>query len=121
MTNPSNKVHDNFRRRSIGDGATMPTNSKSYCDNFHVDRSRLGVHEEYDSETKNDWGGKGRFVEVPNDIRRNAVSAMGDLRAKSSNRNPDQEAQTTGSGPCCAPSLYPPNATNPMYRKRKED
>ena len=117
MTQPSERVHDTFRSRSAGN-VRVPTNAKPLDDNFHVDRSRLGEHEEYDPEAKNDWGGKGKMVRVANDIRLNALSAMGDLRAKSSNRDPDQDESNTGTGPCCAPAPYAPYGKNPIYRKR---
>ena len=87
MTAPSNKVHDKFRERSAG-LIDIPTNSKRVFDQFHVSRERLGSHEEYDAEVPNDWGGKGKYVEKPNDIRRNAIGAMGDILAKSSFKQP---------------------------------
>jgi hypothetical protein len=118
MVQPSNKVHDTFRKRS-GGKVDIPVNSKPGFDQFHVSRERLGTHDEFDPEAANDWGGKGKYVQTPNDIRRNAIGAMGDLRAKSSFRNPDNETKDTGSGPCCAPSLYPPYSQNPMFKGRK--
>ena len=117
MTQPSNKVHDTFRYKNSGKTEIF-TNSKPATDNFHVDRSRLGTHDEYDPDVKNDWGGMGKFVPKPNDIRLNAVSAMGDLRAKSSYRSVDAPTNDTGTGPCCIPPSCPPNGMNPMYRKR---
>ena len=56
---------------------------------------------------------------VPNDIRLNAIGAMGDLRAKASYVSVDGPSDNTGTGPCCAPSPYPPSGMNPMYRKRR--
>jgi len=113
-----NNISDTFRSRS-GGKVSIPTNSKPYDDSYHLDRSRLGVHQEWDPDAKNEWGGTGKMVEKPNDIRLNAIGAMGDIRAKSSNRQADSETNPdTGSGPCCAPTLYPPNRTNPMFRKR---
>lgn len=120
MTQPSERVHDVYRRKN-GGKVDMSTNSKPGFDNFHVDRSRLGVHEEYDREAPNDWGGKGKFVEKPNNIRLNAVAGMGDIRFKSSNRNPGNEQSDTGAGPRCDPTLYPPWSKNPIYRKRGDD
>lgn len=118
--NPSNRVHDTFRQRSIGKGGTAPFNSKSSVDAFHVAQSRLGTHDEWNPDAKNDWGGTGKYEQQPNDIRRNAISAMGDIRAKSSYRNPGQETKGTGAGPCCEPTLYPPYSKNPMYKKRRD-
>jgi hypothetical protein len=66
MTIPSEQVHDTFRRRSYGK-IDAPTNSKPMDDSFHVDRSRLGVHSEWDETAPNEWGGKGKVVEVSND------------------------------------------------------
>jgi len=114
---PSEKVCGVFRRRN-GGKTEMSTNSHSATSNFFVDRSRLGTHDEYDPDVKNDWGGMGKFVPKPNDIRLNAVSAMGDLRAKSSYRSVDALTNDTGTGPCCIPPSCPPNGMNPMYRKR---
>jgi hypothetical protein len=116
--NPSERVTDVFRRKSFGK-VDAPANSKPATDNFHIDRARLGTHEEYDPEVKNDWGGMGKFVPKPNDIRLNAVAAMGDLRAKSSYANLNNPSSETGTGPCCIPSSCPPNGMNPMYRKRR--
>ena len=114
----TNQIHDQFRRRSFGK-VDAPSNSKPMDDDFHVDRSRLGVHDEYDPEAANDWGGHGKFVPVANNIRLNAIGAMGDIRAKSSNVSPDAPSDNTGTGPCCVPSPYPPAGMNPMYRKRR--
>ena len=111
-------IHDTFRSVS-GGNVRIPVNSKPGFDDLHVDRSRLGVHEEWDPEAKNDWGGTGKYVETPNNIRLNVVGAMGDIAAKSSYRNADNETRDTGSGPRCTPVLYPPNSQNPMYRKKK--
>jgi hypothetical protein len=118
MTHPSERVHDTFRRRSFGK-VEVPANSKPYDDNFHIDRSRLGVHDEYVAEAPNEWGGHGKFMPVANNIRLNAIGAMGDLRAKSSNVSLDAPSDNTGTGPCCVPSSYPPSGTNPIYRKRR--
>ena len=114
-----NCVHDTFRPRSIGFNRTVQTNSKPAQDNFHLDRSRLGTHEEYDPEVPNEWGGKGKYVKKPNDVQLNAIGAMGDICAKSSNVYEDGKDSNTGSGPCCAPSVYAPySQRNPIYRKR---
>lgn len=118
MTIPSERVHDEFRRKSFGN-VDAPVNSKPATDRFHLDPSRLGQHSEWDETAPNDWGGKGKMVDVPNDIRLNAIGAMGDLRAKASYRSVDNPSSETGTGPCCIPAPYPPNATNPMYRRRR--
>ena len=118
MTTPSERVHDVFRRRNYGK-VDAPDNTKPATDNFHIDQSRLGVHEEYDAEAPNDWGGTGKFVSVPNDIRTNAVAHMGDLRGKSSYRDLNAPTSDTGTGPCCVPSSYAPYGKNPMYKTRK--
>ena len=117
MAKIDNCIHDRFRSRNAGN-VSIPVNSRPATDSFHVDRSRLGVHQEWDENAPNEWGGKGKYVEEPNDIRLNAISAMGDLCAKSSNRNPENETRDTGSGPRCVPYLDPPSLVNPMYRKR---
>lgn len=118
MSNPSEKVHDRYRSVS-GGNVSIPVNSRRLNDPAYVDQSRLGVHEEWDPDAKNDWGGTGKMVETPNNVRLNAIGAMGDICAKSSNRNPENEVRDTGAGPRCTPVLYPPNSTNPMYRRRK--
>lgn len=118
MSEPSERVHDVFRRKSFGK-VDMDANSKPATDDFHIDRSRLGVHDEYDPEAPNDWGGKGKFVPKPNDIRLNVISSMGDLRRKSSYASVDGPSNDTGTGPCCIPAPYPPSGMNPMYKKRR--
>ena len=118
MTIPSNRVHDTFRPRNYGK-VDAPDNTKSAVDNFHIDRSRLGVHDEWDETVPNDWGGKGKMVQVANDIRLNAIGAMGDLRAKSSYASVDGPSDNTGTGPCCIPAPYPPSGVNPMCKKRR--
>lgn len=115
---PSEKVHDTVRKVSAGK-VDIPTNSKPYNDNFHIDRSRLGEHYEYDPEAKNDYGGKGNHVRVPNSIRRNAIGSMGDLRARATYKDETQPGNNTGSEPCCVPEPYPPYSKNPMFTKRK--
>jgi hypothetical protein len=103
MTDPSNKVHDQFRSRSAG-VVRVPSNSKPANDDFHIDRSRLGVHEEYDPEAKNDWGGTGRFVERQNSITDNARASAGDIRACASYKNVhDPEKPTNSDCMPCAP------------------
>lgn len=118
MINFKNCVHDTFRSRSAG-MINVPVNSKPAFDQFHVSRERLGTHEEFDPEAPNDWGGKGKYVPTQNDIRRNALAAMGDIRAKSSFRNPDNGQEDTGTGPCCVPYSSAPYGRNPMYRKQR--
>ena len=118
MTSPSEQVHDVFRRRNFGK-VDVEANSKPATDNFHIDRSRLGVHDEFDPDAPNEWGGKGKLVPVPNDIRRNAIGAMGDICAKSSDASLDAPSNNTGTGPCCIPAPYPPSGMNPMYKKRR--
>ena len=117
---PSNRVHDTFREKSFG-LVNAPVNSKPGFDSFFVDPSRLGVHSEWDNDAPNEWGGKGRTVEVSNNVRLNAIAGMGDLRFKASNKSPDHD-KDTGAGPCCDPVPYAPysGSGNPMYRKRKE-
>lgn len=120
MTQPSNRVHDRYRFRNAGK-VSIPTNAKPAFDSFHVDRERLGTDEEWDPDAKNDWGGKGKFVPTPNRIRENAISAMGGLRAKSSDRDLNVPSDDTGAGPRSVPSPYAPYVRNPMYRKRAEE
>lgn len=120
MTQPANQVRDTFRRRSFGK-VEAATNSKSATGNFHVDRARLGTHEEWDPEAKNEWGGTGKYVPRPNDIRLNVIGAMGDLRAKSSNRDLNAPSSDTGTGPNSVPMSFAPYGRNPMYKKRTED
>lgn len=112
-----NCIHDQYRPRNAG-SVDIPTNSKPGFDNFHQDRSRLGEHCEWDPDAPNEWGGKGKTVYVPNDVRLNAMSSMGDLRAKSSNKDPDQDKRDTGSGPYDVPMGYPPYSRNPIFKKR---
>lgn len=115
---PSDHVCDTFRERN-GGKVDIPVNSKPANDNYHLDQSRLGMHEEWDGTVKNDWGGTGKFVPVRNDVRRNAIAAMGDLRARSSNTVIDAPSNDTKTGPCCPSVTYPSEAMNPMYRKRR--
>lgn len=72
---PSDMVHDNFRMRDGGD-VEIPMNSKSSTDNFHLDRSTLGTHTEWDP-TKDEYGD---YVEVQNHVKQHARDSMGDLR-----------------------------------------
>lgn len=118
MTITNKGIHDKFRPRNAG-AIDIPVNAKPTEDSFHVDRSRLGVHSEWNDTAPNDWGGKGKTVEVSNNIRLNALAHMGDLRGKSSYRNVNNPESETGTGPCCIPSPYPPNAINPIFRKRR--
>jgi hypothetical protein len=120
MTEPSNRVHDRYQFRNAGK-VSVPTNAKPAFNSFHVDRERLGTHEEWDPEAKNDYGGTGKYVTKPNSIRLNAISAMGDLRAKSSNRDLNVPSEDTGTGPHFIPSAYAPYGKNPMYKKRGQE
>ena len=56
---PSNRVTDVFRRKNYGK-VDASANSKSATDDFHIDRSRLGTHEEYNPSIANEWGGTGK-------------------------------------------------------------
>jgi hypothetical protein len=107
MTDINDQVHDEFRPRSIG-STTAPFNSKQATTAFFQDRSRLGMHEEYDPEVKNEWGGTGKFVPRQNSIMDNVRLGMGDLGHCSSNRNRDEPAKpTNGDVPCCpSPFAY---------------
>jgi hypothetical protein len=118
MTIPSERVHDVFRRKS-GGKVSMSTNSKPATDNFHIDRSRLGVHEEYDPDVPNDWGGTGKYVEAPNSIMDNVRGAVGGICAKSSYKSVHEPAAPTSgpnSVPCCAGEYRPEN--QPILRRR---
>lgn len=117
MAHPSSKVRDTFRKKPAG-LVEAEFNDKPYCDNYHMDRSRLGTHSEWDPEAENEWGGKGATVEVPNNVRLNAMSAMGDICAKSSNVNPPAPSSDTGAGPHYIPASYPPYSRNPMFKKK---
>lgn len=108
---PSDCVHDEYREKDLG-VISMPSNSKPATSNFYVDRSRLGVHDEYDPDVKNEWGGKGKFVLKPNRIVDNARSAVPGSTTGSSFRNINAPAEPTNSGPCC---------TSPYdYRQQKK-
>jgi len=115
MTEPSNRVMDNFRSKNFGK-IDAPANSKPATDSFHVDHSRLGVHEEYDCEAPNDWGGKGKFVERPNSIMDQTRASVGDIRRQGSYR--DLNAPATPTGIDCCPSPYPPARMNPLTSRR---
>lgn len=115
MSDPTDKVHDEFRSRSIG-SRIAPFNSKPATDNFHIDRSRLGVHDEWDETVKNEWGGMGKIVTKPNSIMDNVRAGMGDLHHCSSSKNKDAPAEPTNGGPGCCPSPYFSNS-----RLRKGD
>lgn len=109
---------DVFRPRNAGK-VTIPVNAKPTQDQFHLDRSRLGVHEEWDETAPNDWGGKGKMVTVQNDVLQNAVASCGDIRTRSSNVYEDGESNNSGSGPCCVPSVpLPYGGRNPLLRKK---
>jgi hypothetical protein len=114
--NPSERVTDVFRRKSFGK-VDAPANSKPATDNFHIDRARLGMHEEYDPEVKNDWGGTGKYVPKPNSIMDNVRGAMGGIGYKSSYRNTNDPVEVTSTeGPGCCPSPYGRDAKNPLTR-----
>lgn len=105
MSEPTDRVHDEFRPRSIG-SRTAPFNSKPTTDNFHVDRSRLGEHEEFDPTAANEWGGLGKYVKRPNSIMDNVRAGMGDIGHCSSSKNKDAPAEPTNGGSGCCPSPY---------------
>lgn len=115
MSDPTEKVHDEFRPRSIG-SRTAPFNSKQATTNFYQDRSRLGVHEEFDPTVPNDWGGKGKYVTRQNSIMDNVRAGMGDLGHCSSNKHRDAPAEPTNLSPGCCPLPYLSNS-----RLRKGD
>lgn len=116
-----NNISDEFRERS-GGKIRIPVNSKPATDNFHVDRSRLGTHEEYDPTVKNDWGGTGKYVEHENSIMDNVRGAMGGLAAHASYRSvhePNEPTLADGSNipsPDIRESRY-----NPLMRRRGDD
>lgn len=119
MAHPSERVHDEFRSRSIGKGGTAPFNSKPATDNFHVDRSRLGHHDEWDPDAKNDYGGTGKYVPVHNSIMDNVRGAMGGIGARSSFKcvdDPDKPTKTEGDVPCCGYESRP--RSNPLMRRK---
>ena len=91
MANPSEKVKDTFRPRNIGFDGTMPFNSKPATDDFHVDRERLGQHQEWDPEAPNEWGGRGDSVRTPNHIMHNVRRSVGDIKFRSSSCNCPQD------------------------------
>lgn len=118
MANPSERVHDVFRNRNAGN-VEIQTNSKPATDNFHIDRARLGTHEEYDPEAPNDWGGHGKFVPKPNSIMDNVRGAMGGIGVVSSYKNVHEPAEPTHSETGCCPSpYYGSSARNPLMRKK---
>lgn len=104
--NPNDFVHDKYRSKNFG-VVDMPSNSKPATSNFFVDRSRLGFHDEYDPEVKNDWGGRGKYVPVANRIVDNARDSQMMMGAKSSFKDINAPSEPTGSEICCAPmSMY---------------
>ncbi len=123
MTDPSDYVLGKlFRRKDAGVG-TMSSNSHAATGDFFVDRSQLGVHEEYDPDVKNDWGGTGKYVEKPNSIMHNVRRSMGDIGACSSNKrrvDPNAPTNTPGNG-CCAPSPYGHHHNHPVTGHRKNE
>ena len=118
MSIPSERVRDVFRKRDYGK-IQCPENSKPATDDFHVDRSRLGMHEEYDPEAPNDWGGKGRYVPVHNSIMDNVRGAMGGIGARSSFRSVHEPAEPTKTegppAPCCD---FDRPRNNPLMRRK---
>jgi len=114
MSDPNNKVHDEFRPRSIGN-RTAPFNSKQATSDFYQDRSRLGVHEEFDPAAPNDWGGTGKYVTRQNSIMDNVRAGMGDLGHCSSNKHRDAPKEPTNLSPGCCPSPY---AYGPRHLKK---
>ena len=117
MAKPSTRVHDTCRYKN-GGNVEISSNSKPTTDDFHVDRSRIGTHEEWDDNAPNDWGGKGKVVPVPNSIMDNVRGAMGGLAARSS-FNDMQRAECGGSRGCPTPLTYEPRPhNNPLMRKR---
>lgn len=117
MAKITNDIGDTFRPRSIGHGKTMPFNSKPATDNFHVDRSQLGEHEEWDDNAPNEWGGRGKTVPVKNSIMDNVRGAMGGIAAKSSSKcHESNECPANG---CVAPYAYEPRPRgNPLMRRK---
>lgn len=114
-----NNVHDTFRRRNAGK-VEAPFNSKPATDDFHVDRSRLGFHEEWDPEARSDYGGKGKYVPVANSIMDNVRGAMGGIGAHASFRSVHELAEPTkteGDAPCCTSDGYRPRS-NPLMRRK---
>jgi hypothetical protein len=105
---PNCCVHDNFREKDMG-VVSLPANSKPATSNFYVDRSRLGVHDEYDPQVKNEWGGRGKWGPAPNRIVDNAreMQMAGGARSSFTSINP---REPTGNE-CCAPSS--------MYSRRR--
>ena len=107
VIHPSDCVRDEFRMRNAG-LVEAPFNSKSSTDNFHVDRSRLGTHEEYVPSSKpNEFG---RYEKVSNHIKESARRNMGDLKQRSSFVDINAKADC-GTDTCCEP-------VNPLYKKR---
>lgn len=100
VIHPSDQVHDTYRERNAG-LVNVPMNSKSSTDNFHVDRSRLGTHGE--------WEGEG-YRQVPNHIKEKARREIGELKQKSSFTNLNAKPEC-GIDICCEPQ-------NPLYKKR---
>ena len=117
--NPSEKVHDVYRRRNYG-VVNAQDNTKPTTDSFHVDRSRLGEHEEYDPEAKNDWGGTGKYVKKPNSIMDNVRREMGDLGHCSSFKDVNAPAEPTNTD-CCPGFMSYPGARNPVRRRRGDE
>ena len=119
MKHPSEQVTDVFRRRNYGKVEACDNTKSATDSNFYIDRSRLGVHDEYDPEAKNEWGGTGKFVPKPNSIMDNVRGAMGGIGYKSSYRSVHEPAEVTCTeGPACCPSPYGRDAKNPLTRTK---
>ena len=88
---PSDCVHDIYRSKNAG-VVNVPMNDKPYDDNFHLDRSTLGTHPEW-NPTKGKYG---QYVEVEEDILKNVRSQMGELKHRSSSRRDHGKANIPG-------------------------
>ena len=116
MSEPSERTGGVFRRKS-GGKVDISSNSHPATDSFHIDRSRLGTHEEYDPSVANEWGGTGKYVQKPNSVMDNARGAMGGIGYKSSYRSVHEPAEPTNTeGSCCAPTPFGRDAKNPLTR-----
>ncbi len=108
MRHPSEDTGGVFRPKS-GGKVQISSNSHPATDNFHIDRSRLGTHEDYDPEVKNEWGENGKFVEKPNSIMDNVRSTMGGIGRLGSYKSIHN--------PVC-PSPYTRAGRNPLTTRR---
>ena len=120
MSHPSERVVDGFRSKNYGK-VDMPANSKRVADSsFFIDQSRLGTHEEYDPEAKNDWGGTGKFVEKPNSIMDNVRSTMGGIGCLGSYKSVHEPVMPTNLNEPCCPSMPTWAGRNPLTTRRGE-